>query len=306
MNKKTALNVGVDAKYKDTFDEVAVGLAHVDLKGKFIRVNAYLCQFLGYSEEELLKLTFQELSLPEDLPESLTWIKGSLAGEITHSFSKVKRYRHKEGDLVWAKLTTTLMKDANGEPDYFISSIQDVAELKKAEAALDESLKKLNLAYDELQELSIKDCLTGLLNFNAFREQLLHAFECYKRHHAVSTLVFIDVDKFKEINDRHGHLNGDTVLKTIASALLQKSRATDVVARYGGDEFAVLLSDSTADLALSYCERVGSVMMIDFDGVEPVQVGLSFGVCEINDELGSIEQWLEQADRLMYQDKKRA
>lgn len=306
MTDNKAINTGVDAKFKDTFDAVAVGLVHVDLKGQFIRVNDYLCRFLGYSNEELLNLTFQQLSLPEDLPESLVWIKASLAGEVNHSFSKVKRYRHKNGSLVWSKLTTTLMKDRNGEPDYFISSIQDVADLKKAETALDESLQKLNFAYKELKQQSLKDGLTGVWNASAFRDHMLQAFERYQRHGAVSTQVFIDVDKFKEINDQYGHLVGDAVLKQLATVLVHESRATDIVARYGGDEFLVLLPDSTQEQALNYCDRVGHSMVFDLDGGESHEVSISFGICEISDEFESIEQWVEQADKMMYRDKKRA
>lgn len=301
--KKTDLYSGVDPKYMDTFDAVAVGLCHVDLKGKFIRVNDYLCHFLGYPEEALLNLTFQELSLPEDLPESLRWIKASLAGEIDQNFSKVKRYRHKDGTLVWAKLTTILMRNDKGEPDYFISSIQDVAELKKVEAALDESLNKMNLAYDELKKLSMRDGLTGALNCKAFREHLLQAFELYQRHQTVSTLVFIDIDKFKNINDQYGHLVGDDVLKQLASELIEKSRSMDVVARYGGDEFAVLLPESTAEEALKYCERVERNMLVDIEGGGICPVSISFGRCEISNEFNSMEQWLEKADKLMYRDK---
>lgn len=298
-------NNGVDPKYKDTFDEVAVGLVHVDLKGKFIRVNDYLCRFLGYTNEELLNLTFQELSLPEDLPESIAWIKASLAGEVNDSFSKVKRYRHKNGHWVWAKLTTTLMRDDNGGPEYFVSSIQDIADLKKAETALDESLQKLSLAYTELKQLSLKDGMTGLWNSSALRDHMLQAFERYKRHNALSTLVFIDVDKFKEINDQYGHLVGDDVLKQLASVLIREARITDQVARYGGDEFAVLLPDATQEQAVNYCERVGHTMMYARDEGEAFQVDVSYGICEIRNEFKSIEQWLDQADRLMYSDKKR-
>lgn len=303
MNDKQGIS-GVDPKYKETFDAVAIGLTQVDLKGRFIRVNDYLCQFLGYTQEEMVNLTFQELSLPEDLPESMVWIKASLAGEIDHSFSKVKRYKHKNGNLVWAKLTTTLMKDENGQPEYFISSIQDVADLKKAEAALDESLQKLNLAYKELKQLSVRDGLTGALNSNAFRDHLLQEFERFRRHGVVSTLVFIDLDKFKEINDQYGHIAGDEVLKGLVSQLIKESRITDVVARYGGDEFAVLMPDSTAELAQNYCERVGRSMVFEIEDGKTCEVGISFGLCEITNAFDSIDDWLSQADQLMYQDKR--
>ena len=126
-----------------TFDRAAIGLAHVDLDGRFIRVNKSLCRFLGYPKETLLTLTFQELSLAEDLEESRLWIRSILADEISQDFSKIKRYRHNQGHLVWAKLTTTLIRGPANEPLYFISSIQDISELKRTEALLRESEHKL-------------------------------------------------------------------------------------------------------------------------------------------------------------------
>ncbi len=294
---------GVDPKYKDTFDGVAVGLTHVDLNGKFIRVNNYLCDFLGYSQEEILSLTFQALSRPVDLPESLAWIKGSLAGEIYSSFSKVKQYKHKDGHWCWAKLTTTLIRNSLGQPDYFISSIQDITELKKTEEALDESLAKLNRAYQELERLSRQDHLTGVYNIKAFREYLSDAFKRFQRDKTVATLVFIDVDKFKGVNDEHGHRVGDMMLQKIASTLLENSRDTDVVGRYGGDEFAVLLSNSGAEEAEQYCQRVGDIIEISLEDGSACQTGISFGVCEITPQFCCMDEWLEQADKLMYQNK---
>lgn len=293
----------MDPKYQDTFYEIAIGLAHVDLHGQFIRVNDYLCDFLGYSRDELIQLSFQELTLPEDLGESLSWIKRSLAGETQTSFTKVKRYKHKEGRLVWAKLTTTLIRDSAGKPDYFISSIQDVADLKQAEAALDASLKKLNLAYKELTLSSRKDSLTNAFNFRAFREEMTNVFQRYQRDNIVATLVFIDVDKFKNINDQFGHLTGDAVLQKLASTLMSNAREIDIVARYGGDEFAVILLDSNAEDALRYCQRVGDSVSLNLDDGRTCSVGVSYGVCEIKKAFNSMEQWLEQADKLMYAHK---
>ncbi len=429
--KAVANNTLVDSSYKDSFDEVALGLAHVDLQGTFIRVNKSLCQFLGYEEDELLKLRFQELTLPEELEESLVFIRGALAGEIRHSFQKVKRYKHKNGQWVWAKLTTTLLRDSNDKPTYFLSSIQDISELKHTEnllkkseqklkiivesisgeiavwlsqeklgktlyvnrgfdeiwgleaqalyrspdeylsqvheedvgtlremlsnpavhnfeldyrlvdktgrtrhvhhvgrsikedneivyfvssvidrtklierqLLLDDSLYRLKEAYRELQEFSRRDGLTGALNATAFREHLSDAFMRYQRYKTPSTLVFIDIDRFKQVNDSLGHLVGDKALIALVSILSEKIRQTDAVGRYGGDEFMVLLTDSDAMQSAEFCRRIGTQYPVELDSGEQVDIGISIGIRTITDDVTDVDHWMAQADTDMYGQK---
>lgn len=291
-------------KFEVCFKEVAIGLAFVDLKGKFICVNKTLCQFLGYEEKELIQVTFQELSLAEDLEESFLWIKASLAGEIEHSFTKIKRYRHKAGHLVWAKVTTTLIRNKHNEPDYFLSSIQDISELKQAENALDKSLIKLRKAYKELQKSSSIDGLTGVYNITSFKKLLYYSFEQYKRYQTPATLVFIDLNGFKSVNDVHGHLNGDKALISLATKLQNIVRQTDSVGRYGGDEFAVLLSNTSMGDAADLCARIGNDFDFTSEEGEVIKVGMSVGISPLSTDIYTVEQWLSQADELMYKQKK--
>lgn len=294
---------GVDPKYKESFDQVAVGLCHVDLNGRFIHVNRFLTQFLGYKEEELLSITFSQISRQEDLPDSLEWIQKSLNGDIHTNFSKVKRYLHKDGHWVWAKLTTTLIRDENGVPAYFVSSIQDVSDLKKVEAALDLSLQQLNEAYVELEQMSRKDGLTGALNIRAFKEELLDAMERYHRSGQNVTLVFIDLDDFKLVNDQYGHMVGDQVLKAFAQTLLSQSRRCDAVARYGGDEFAMLLDDTTEQEALDFCNRLGSTIEFQTHEGQQASMSFSYGMCQLKKNHRTVEDWFAEADQHMYRDK---
>lgn len=295
---------GVDKSYREYFEEVAVGLLHVDLEGRFVRVNRATCEFLGFTEQELLQTTFQSISLPEELPASIAFIKASLAGEIDHNFSLVKRYRHKQGHLTWAKLTTTLVRDEQGKPHYFFSSIQDVAELKQAEARLDESLLKLKEAYLELEQISRRDGLTGALNITTLRECAQDAFQRFARYGTPSTLVFIDLDRFKEVNDTHGHMTGDRALIALVKKLQLEVRQTDAVGRYGGDEFVVLLTNSDGDQAKEYCHRLGTSITLPFDSRPAVEIGISVGIYQLSPKVESVEQWFELADREMYLNKK--
>ncbi|MEC7082800.1 MAG: PAS domain S-box protein, partial [Pseudomonadota bacterium] len=106
--------------FEKTFHFCPVGLAHVSVDGSFIRVNKRLCDFLGYSDEELTTLTFQELTAPDYLDEDLSYLERLMAGDID-DYAIEKRYVRRDGEQVWAKLTVSLVRDQRGNPDYFIS-----------------------------------------------------------------------------------------------------------------------------------------------------------------------------------------
>ena len=118
-----------------TFEQAAVGIAHVGTDGRWLRVNDRLCAIVGYSREELLHSSFQEITHPDDLEEDLRQVRRLLDGAIrTHSMEK--RYIRRDGSVVWISLTVSLARSTGGEPRYFISTIEDVTERKRAEGAL--------------------------------------------------------------------------------------------------------------------------------------------------------------------------
>lgn len=122
-------------RFRSTFDQAAVGLAHVGLQGQWLRVNQRLCEIVGYPEASLLQKTFQEITYADDLDSDLGYIKQMLAGEI-ETYTMEKRYRRQDGELIWANLTVSLHRDFGGQPEYFISAIQDISAHKAAEVAL--------------------------------------------------------------------------------------------------------------------------------------------------------------------------
>ena len=117
-----------------------MGIAHVGVDGRWLRVNDKLCAIVGYPREELLQLTFQDITYPEDLEPNLEHISRVLSGEMK-TYSMEKRYFRKDGSLVWASLTVSLVRTAGGEPRHFISVIEDITEQKLTEQALEERLK---------------------------------------------------------------------------------------------------------------------------------------------------------------------
>ena len=123
-----------------TFDQAAVGIAHVGIDGSWLRVNDRLCSIVGYSREELLRTTFQDITHPDDLETDLEHVREVLSGE-TETYSIEKRYYRKDRSLVWANLTVSLVRNATGEPLHFISVVEDITERKQAEQTLEERLK---------------------------------------------------------------------------------------------------------------------------------------------------------------------
>lgn len=118
--------------FRATFDHAAVGVAHITMDGRWIRVNDKLCEILGYNREELLKRTFQDINMPEDMDRSVSLGWRLVKGEIPQ-FSIEKRYIRQDGSLIWGNLTATTLRDASGNPKYIISIIEDISERKKAE-----------------------------------------------------------------------------------------------------------------------------------------------------------------------------
>jgi len=131
-----------EQRFRATFEQAAVGIAHVSSTGQWLLVNQKLCDLVGYTREELLEGTFQKITYPEDLDVDLNYVNRVLAGEL-NTYSLEKRYIRKAGSLIWINLTVSLVRDAGGEPNYFIAVIEDISDRKQAEATLYRSNQRL-------------------------------------------------------------------------------------------------------------------------------------------------------------------
>lgn len=136
-----------EKRFRSTFEQAAVGIAHADLIGRFIRVNQKLCDILGYSRQELLQLKFQQITYPDDLQSDLKKVRDLLAGR-TENFSMEKRYLCKDGSVIWVEITVSFVRQANDSPKYFLCVIQDISGRKQVET-------QLQLRAQELEELNI-------------------------------------------------------------------------------------------------------------------------------------------------------
>ena len=138
VTERTAALQVSEERFRRAFDNAAAGMCLVGIDGRFLRVNPYLCRMLGYEEGDLLALTFRDLTHPDDLSSSGEILRRAMSGEVS-TFELEKRYLHREGHVVWGHLTTSLLRDPEGKPLYFVSQIVDITRRKRAEQALRQS-----------------------------------------------------------------------------------------------------------------------------------------------------------------------
>ncbi len=131
-----------EERFRFTFEEAALGMAHVGLDGRWLRINRKLCEIVGYTREELLRMTFQDITYPEDLEKDMEHVSELLGGKVQR-YSMEKRYIRKNRSLVWVNLTVSLLRDAEGAPLYFISVVEDISARKRMEEALASSYNEL-------------------------------------------------------------------------------------------------------------------------------------------------------------------
>ncbi|MFP4298069.1 MAG: PAS domain S-box protein [Spirulinaceae cyanobacterium] len=285
-----------EQKFRRIFEQAAIGLNRADLTGRYIQVNQKFCELMGYTEAELLQLTYRDITHPNDINLNLSWMKKLYRGEISH-FSAEKRLICKSGAVKWINLTVSLVRDAQGQPLYDIGIIQDISDRKAAEARLVE-----NALYDPV---------TQLPNRTLFKDRLKVLLErARSRTHPCFAVLSIDLDRFKLINDSLGHSSGDEILATTGQLLSACLGPEDTLARFGGDEFMILLPTVRhLDEAIAVAERIQSRLHTPFSlqGQEitiSASIGLVMGQNPLTGQLYSnYMDLLRDADMAMYRAK---
>ncbi len=277
-----------EERFRRAFDDAPIGMALVGLDGRWLRVNASLCEITGYSEDELLARTYQDITHPDDLEPNVAAVSAVVEGRA-HSLGHEKRYVRPDGESVWVRVSSSLVRDGDGLPVHLVSQIEDISDRRRDE--------------ERLKDLADHDSLTGLLNRRRFDEELRTAVLRLRRHGGRTALVLLDLDRFKLVNDTHGHKAGDDVLGLVAGILRRRLRATDVVARLGGDEFAGLLFDTTAEDAVRVVgDLVSTIRASRITGeTGEIAATASAGVVALEEYAGvGGDEALVAADRALY------
>ncbi len=276
-----------EERFSSTMKLAAIGIAHVEEGGRFRYVNPQLCEMLGYTEQELLAMTVRDVSHPGDA-NITDELRDQLRAGGIQSFKMEKRYLRKDGSAIWVGLTIACKRDRAGRCEYDISVVEDISSRKGAE--------------ERIQYLATHDGLTGLPNRVMFTQLLGLSIETARRYDRKLAVLFIDLDRFKVINDTLGHEAGDVLLREIAARLRECLRASDVVARLGGDEFVVLLQEiNDPAQAAAVARNILNVVMkpVVILGQE-CRVTASVGVCLHPDDGQDDQSIMKNADMAMY------
>lgn len=270
-----------------TFDQAAIGMAVVSVDGSWLQVNESLCNLLGYSEQELRATSFQRLTHPEDLWQVQSYIQRVLDGYIK-SHQQEKRYIHENGHTVWVLWHVSLLKDpATGSKRLFFQ-VQDITDRKVAEERL------------------TQDGLTGLPNRARFSDFLkLRSIRGNAHEDQQFAVLFLDVDRFKLVNDSLGNHCGDQLLSQIAQRIKGCMRQGDTLGRVGGDEFAVLLDDVTGEEeACSVAGRIQQALAISFNLLgQEVYTTMSIGISVSGGYTEQFGDMLRDAETAMHRAK---
>ncbi|MET0265300.1 MAG: diguanylate cyclase, partial [Duganella sp.] len=271
------------------FQNIGEGMMVTDADGRILTVNPAFSLLSGYSEQEVIGHRSYELTVGREGLEFFTRLYETIAqsgqwhGEVWH--------QHKDGKHYLAEIRFDTVFDEFGNPFRYVALLSDVTEKKASEELI---WRQANF-----------DTLTGLPNRRMFYERLRQEMKKADRSRLPIALVFVDLDRFKEVNDSMGHDKGDLLLKQVAERLSASVRGTDAVARLGGDEFTAIISElhSAADVtrtAQEILRQMSKPFDLDGDGQHIAHISGSLGITIYPNDGADIDTLMKNADQAMY------
>jgi len=278
-------------RYRALFENVPIGLYITTPDGRIVDANAALVRMLDYpSKESLLGMMASELYVDPSDREHQQMLFSNV--NIVQDYET--QLRRCNGDPIWVRDTCRAVCDETGDVHSYEGSLQDITEQKRYE--------------EELVYMARHDPLTGLFNRHTLAEILDQEVSRAQRYKHPIGILMVDVNHFKRVNDRYGHAMGDEVLRTVADVLRRSVRDSDVVVRYGGDEFLVLLIETNGETEIVRGRMVREMKAQCQEGpLLDLPIGLAIGTAHwMPQDETSIEAVLVEADRKMYVEKARS
>jgi len=280
-----------ERKYRTIFENAVEGIYQTSPSGRFMSANPALARIMGFkSPEEMMSSVYdigtQMYMEPARRKEFLQQVDRK--GEIKAFVSKVRR---RDGRIIWVTENARKITDKDGVTICYEGSLEDITLRKKAE--------------DQLKRQAFHDPLTGLPNRALFLDHLRLAMERGRRRKHLFAVVYMDLDRFKVINDSLGHETGDELLRAVGQVLETCGRSMDTIARFGGDEFAILLEEISAPRdAIAIARRILEGVRQPFSiGGNEVFTSASLGIVLKTDGYDRPESLLRDADTAMYRAK---
>jgi diguanylate cyclase (GGDEF)-like protein len=300
--------VDADGLFAAVVDRINLGVLAVDRRMRVVLWNGFMEAHSGRPAAEVLGGDL--FALFAELPErwlrkkiESVFILGSFAFTAADQRPYLFRFRPNRPvtggiDFMQQDCTFFPIKSGSGEVDYVGISVADVTDASLYQSMLKSALRSM-------EEMSVRDALTGLYNRRHLEFSLEAEFSRVRRYGGDLSVLLLDIDHFKEVNDRFGHQAGDEVLKVVAKRVQELLRKADMAARYGGEEFTVILPNTALAGACVLAERLRQAVAASPIRVKEQEVGLSIsvGVSELRPETASADALLNSADQALYEAK---
>lgn len=283
-----------EAKFRGVVSQSLVGIAIIESE-KFSYTNPKFDEIFGYSAEEIGKLGPLDIAIEEDRPLVAEQLRKRLSGEVERA-DYVFRGRRKDGAVIDVEIQSSAMEI--GGTLAIISLAMDITERTRAE-------REVRALQELLREQSTHDALTGLYNRRYLEETLGRELILAQRHaHSVSVIMG-DLDHFKSINDRYGHLAGDEALRRFGELMKRHARGSDIYCRYGGEEFLLVLPGMEERVACERAEQLRREIAATpvLFGTIAFEVTASFGVASFPRHGRSDDELIAAADKALYEAK---
>jgi len=283
----TPAALGDQERFRLAFEYANSGIALIDLEGNIFEANKACSDLFGCTTDEMKCLNLLDIWVPEDRAEAMADLRKAVSGSKADTAFE-RRYRNKKGEILFAEVVRGLARGQDGEPKFFVASFRDITESKRLQTLL--------------EERASTDPLTGAMNRHGIEERVRYELMRSDRYGDNLSLVLIDLDHFKAVNDTYGHLAGDRILRGFCDIARSCLRSTDSLGRVGGEEFVALLSETGLTGAQLFAERLRTTLEgFRFDG--GIRVTASMGVAghREGEEFSSL---MERADASMYRAKK--